>query len=80
VLAEIGPERGSAEKGKEVYQKAKCWECHGEKGRGNGPSTPTLKDDWDLPIRPLNLTQGWRYKGGNTVKDIYTRFTTGLTR
>jgi DMSO reductase family type II enzyme heme b subunit len=77
--AEIGPEKtSSVEKGKKVYQKAKCWECHGQQGRGDGPSAPTLKDDWDLPIRSLNLTQGWRYKGGNTVKDIFTRFTTGL--
>ncbi|MFQ5803380.1 MAG: ethylbenzene dehydrogenase-related protein [Candidatus Methylomirabilales bacterium] len=78
VLAKIGTQRGSAEKGKEVYQKAKCWECHGQQGRGNGPSARKLKDDWEFPIRPLNLTQGWRYKGGNTVKDIFTRFTTGL--
>ncbi|MCP4999095.1 MAG: c-type cytochrome, partial [Hyphomicrobiales bacterium] len=23
-------------KGKEVFEKAKCWECHGKTGRGNG--------------------------------------------
>ncbi len=77
--AEIGSEKsGSVEKGKEVYQKAKCWECHGQEGRGDGPSAPRLKDDSGLPISAANLTKGWRYKGGNTVKDIFTRFTTGM--
>ena len=34
---EIGLEKsGSVEEGKEVYQKAKCWECHGQEGRGDG--------------------------------------------
>ncbi len=76
--AEIGPERGSLEKGKEVYQRAKCWECHGQEGRGEGPSAGKLKDDWGFPILPFDLTKGWRYKGGTTVKDIFTRFTTGI--
>ncbi|MFQ5851233.1 MAG: c-type cytochrome [Candidatus Binatia bacterium] len=77
--AKVGSEKkGSVEKGKEVYQKAKCWECHGQEGRGDGHAARTLKDDWGFPILPANLTKGWRYKGGNTVKDIFTRFTTGM--
>ncbi|MFQ5853360.1 MAG: ethylbenzene dehydrogenase-related protein, partial [Candidatus Binatia bacterium] len=31
-----------------------------------------------FPIRPFNLTKGWRFKGGSGARDIYTRFTTGL--
>ena len=65
-------------KGKEVYRRAKCWECHGQEGRGDGPAVPTLKDDPGDRIIPANLTKGWRYKGGSTVRDIYTRFSTGL--
>lgn len=77
--AELGTERtGDPAKGKEVYQKAKCWECHGDEGRGNGPSAGQLTDDWGFPILPADLTKGWQYKGGNTVKDIFTRFTTGM--
>ncbi|MBI2902832.1 MAG: c-type cytochrome [Candidatus Methylomirabilis oxyfera] len=77
---EIGSEKsGSIEKGKEVYhQKAKCWECHGKEGRGDGPGAANLKDDWDFPLFPANLTKGWRYKGGTSVRDIFTRFTTGM--
>lgn len=77
--AEIGPEQaGSIEKGKEVYQRAKCWECHGQEGRGDGPSAGQLKDDLGFPIPPANLTKGWRFRGGTTIKDIFTRFTTGM--
>ncbi|RMF88432.1 MAG: hypothetical protein D6736_10530 [Nitrospinota bacterium] len=79
VRAEIGPEpQVSVEKGKEVYQRAKCWECHGQEGRGDGPSAAKLKDDWGFPILPRDLSKGWRYKGGTTLKEIFTRFTTGM--
>ncbi|MBI2357342.1 MAG: c-type cytochrome, partial [Deltaproteobacteria bacterium] len=77
--AEIGSEKkGSAEMGKEVYQKAKCWECHGQKGRGDGSKAAQLTDDWGFPILPADLTKGWRYKGGTTLKDIFARFSTGM--
>ena len=67
----------SVSKGKEVYQLMKCAECHGEKGKGDGPSALTLKDDFDRPIKPFNFTLGI-LKGGPAVKDIYRTFTTGL--
>jgi DMSO reductase family type II enzyme heme b subunit len=77
--AELGSEKkGLAEKGKAVYQKTKCWECHGQQGRGDGSSARKLKDEWDRPILPADLTKGWQYKGGNSVKDIFTRFTTSM--
>ncbi len=68
----------SAKKGKEVYAKIGCAACHGEVGRGDGSSAPTLKDDWDHPIRPADLTMRWTYRGGPTREDIYRTFTTGL--
>ena len=68
----------SAKKGKEVYARIGCVACHGELGRGDGPSAPTLKDDWGHPIRPADLTMRWTYRGGATREDIYRTFTTGL--
>ncbi len=65
-------------RGREVYRQAKCWECHGERGRGDGPSAPTLKDDAGHPIRAANLTKGWRLKGGREARDIFMRLSTGL--
>jgi DMSO reductase family type II enzyme heme b subunit len=65
-------------KGKEVYEKAECFKCHGKAGRGNGESALGLADQRKLPILPRNLTKAWKFKRGTTVKDIYTIFTTGM--
>ncbi len=66
------------DKGKGVYQKAKCWQCHGQGGRGDGPSAGKLEDEWGNPILPADLTKGWQYRGGKTVEEIYRTFTTGI--
>ena len=65
-------------RGREAYRQAKCWECHGKSGRGDGPAAPTLKDDAGDPIRPTNLRKGWRYKGGRDAADIFMRLSTGM--
>ena len=65
-------------RGKELYQRAKCWECHGQGGRGDGPNAPTLKDDFSNAIRAADLREGWRIKGGRDARDIFMRFSTGL--
>jgi cytochrome c oxidase cbb3-type subunit 2 len=64
-------------KGKTLYAQAKCAECHGESGRGDGPSAAQLKDDFDLPIAPADFTRG-QFKGGSHVSDIYRAMTVGL--
>src|SRR3712207_3120789 len=43
--------------GRATYQKLECFKCHGQQGRGDGASAPTLKDDWDFPIRAADLTE-----------------------
>jgi cytochrome c oxidase cbb3-type subunit I/II len=63
--------------GKTLYERAKCAECHGETGKGDGPSAPTLKDDFDRPIRPADFTRG-QFKAGAGVADVYRTMTTGL--
>ena len=64
-------------RGKQLYVKAKCWECHGDTGRGDGPSADQLKDDLKFPIRPADFTKG-QFKGGSDVTDIYRTMTLGL--
>ena len=64
--------------GKAVFQKLECYKCHGAAGRADGKSAPTLKDDYGNPIRPADLTESWKFRGGNSVSDIYARLRTGL--
>jgi cytochrome c oxidase cbb3-type subunit I/II len=64
-------------RGTTLYTSAKCWECHGESGRGDGPSAAQLKDDHDLPNRPTDFVRG-RLKGGASVADVFRAITTGL--
>ena len=63
--------------GKVLYERAKCAECHGEHGKGDGPSAATLKDDFDRPIRPADFTRG-ELKAGSSATDVYRTMTTGL--
>lgn len=67
----------SVARGKRVYEKAGCAQCHGDLGRGDGPSAKILTDDWERSILPANLMRGV-FRGGNSVRDIYLRFTTGM--
>jgi len=64
--------------GKKLYEETGCVKCHGTLGRGDGPSAPTLKDDWGNPIRPADLTQSWTFRGGGTREDIFRSMSTGL--
>ena len=64
--------------GKLAFEKYRCGECHGAIGRGDGPSSATLKDDTGFPIRPYDFTRPGRYKGGDAPSDIYRTFTTGF--
>ena len=64
--------------GEQIYQELQCWRCHGQAGHADGPSAPTLTDEFDFPIRAADLTKEWRYKGGSDLADIFTRFSTGM--
>jgi len=64
--------------GAELFQKLECWKCHGQEGRGDGPSASTLTDSKDQPIRPYNFTGGGRFKCGAENEDLYRIFMTGV--
>jgi cytochrome c oxidase cbb3-type subunit I/II len=61
-----------------VWQKAKCWECHGDTGKGDGEKAEGLEDDFGFPIPPANLTAG-QFKSGPAVQDIFRTISTGLS-
>jgi len=73
---EVTAERIKA--GRDVFARVQCWKCHGVQGMANGPSASTLQDDLGRPIQPFNFTDGSRPKCGDTDRDIYRIFMTGL--
>jgi len=65
---------------------AKCADCHGKLGLGNGPQTlaleqnqtePGLHDAWGQIVVPRNLRSGI-YRGGRRPIDIYRRIAAGI--
>lgn len=73
-----GATKESVELGRKLYADNGCIKCHGTVGRGDGPSAPTLKDDWGQPIRAADLAQSWTFRGGSSREDIFRTITTGL--
>jgi cytochrome c oxidase cbb3-type subunit 2 len=66
------------DRGKEVWEQAKCWECHGKTGKGDGEKAAGLKDDEDFTMVPADLTSG-QFKSGPAVEDIFRTISTGLS-
>jgi cytochrome c oxidase cbb3-type subunit I/II len=64
-------------RGKDLYVKAKCFQCHGPGGKGDGPSADELKDLAGFPIRPADFTRG-QFKGGSSAPDIFRTMSLGL--
>lgn len=80
---EVPPETASSAeslaRGKDLYQTTlKCSVCHGNEGRGDGPSASTLTDDKGFPIQPYDFTAGSRFKCGESDQDLYRVLVTGL--
>jgi cytochrome c oxidase cbb3-type subunit I/II len=81
IPAEPAVTKESITHGGELFQKMECWKCHGQQGRGDGPSAATLTDSKEQPIRPYNFADAGndaRFKCGDTNQDLYRIFMTGL--
>jgi cytochrome c oxidase cbb3-type subunit 2 len=56
---------------------ASCAPCHGEAGRGDGPSAAQLTDDWEQPVKPADLSLP-SLRSGPELSDVYKVLVTGL--
>lgn len=71
--------RELVERGERVYRQAGCVDCHGEAGRGDGLSVPTLRDDGGQAVVPSDLNLSLRpFRSGPTAADLYRTIATGL--
>ncbi|MBI1995722.1 MAG: c-type cytochrome [Deltaproteobacteria bacterium] len=69
--------RASLARGKDFYKDLGCGDCHGNQGKGDGPSAKDLKDQWGYAIQPTDLTAGV-FKGGAESRELYKRTATGM--
>jgi DMSO reductase family type II enzyme heme b subunit len=65
----------SIARGKEVYTRFACIQCHGATGRGDG--TQAMVDDEKLPTRPRDFTLGV-FKGNHDESSLYRRIAYGM--
>jgi len=77
--ARVPASAASVAEGKRLFREVECFKCHGDDGRGDGPSAPELTDDWGAPIRPANLHKPWNFRGGHTPEALYLRLQSGIS-
>jgi mono/diheme cytochrome c family protein len=71
----VKPDAG---RGKKVYADMQCAKCHGEEGRGDGPSALTLKDSAGRRINSRDFTSPGSFRTGWSLREIVRTFETGL--
>jgi mono/diheme cytochrome c family protein len=78
--AETPDDDASIERGRRLFTdvaKGSCFTCHGEGGRGDGPTAGDYLDDWGYPIRPRDLTAG-TFRAGAEGADLYRTISAGI--
>ncbi|MFQ5934220.1 MAG: c-type cytochrome [Dehalococcoidia bacterium] len=72
------PSAESITRGQDLFLEAECWSCHGLWGRGDGPSSEEMVDDWGYPIRVADLNQPKLLRGGSSARELYRAIATGV--
>ena len=68
----------SIDRGREVYAKMQCAKCHGEDGRGVGPSSASMVDAKGRHVNARDFTQPGSYRTGWTEREIIRTLETGM--
>ncbi len=63
--------------GRRIYEAAGCALCHGETGRGDGPSSALLVDSQNMPLPAADFTAGV-FKSGRSAEDLYRTLVIGV--
>lgn len=63
--------------GHSVFVTMGCAACHGETGRGDGPSADGLVDSDNFPLPPADFTTGV-FKAGSASEDLYRTILVGV--
>jgi mono/diheme cytochrome c family protein len=69
------PDEASIARGKEIYGKFGCLQCHGSEGKGDG--VQAMIDDERYPTAPRDFTRGI-FKGGHDPASLYRRIAYGM--
>src|SRR5581483_4633246 len=72
------PKSASASRGRDVYARMQCAKCHGDDGRGVGPSAPTLVDLKGRYVNARDFTQPGSFRTGWTEREIVRTLETGM--
>jgi mono/diheme cytochrome c family protein len=72
------PKSRSVDRGKEVYAKMQCAKCHGDDGRGVGPSSNTMVDAKERHVNARDFTQPGSFRTGWTEHEIIRTLETGM--
>ncbi len=65
-------------RGKQLFNKHKCVNCHGESLKGDGKVANSLMDAWKHAVFVHDITNPNYLKSGHQPNDLYQTITTGL--
>jgi mono/diheme cytochrome c family protein len=68
----------SVQRGREVFTKMQCAKCHGEDGRGVGPSSNAMVDAKGRHVNARDLTQAAAFRTGWNEREILRTMETGM--
>ncbi len=68
----------SLDRGREVYAKMQCSKCHGEDGRGVGPSSASMVDTKGRHVNARDFSQPGAYRTGWTEREMIRTLETGM--
>ena len=68
----------STSRGKDVYAKMQCAKCHGDDGRGVGPSSSSMVDAKNRHVNARDFTQPGSFRAGWTEREVLRTLETGM--